>query len=138
MGRYWCATIKVLEKIDQGKELKFPNFNSQRLALHQNGVEFCQQFNGSIRTSLTATYDEVRRCAMSPNKIFHRQARDTGTSSQISLTYKGVIGCASTEALRPSSHPMICSKIVNFDRTETSLTSKWGRILPAVHWCYQK
>ena len=26
----------------------------QRLALHQNGVEFRQQFNGAIRTSLTA------------------------------------------------------------------------------------
>ena len=32
---------------------------------------------------------------------------------------------------------MICSKIVNFDRTETGLTSKWGRILPAVQWCYK-
>ena len=32
---------------------------------------------------------------------------------------------------------MICSKIVNFDRTEAGLTSKWGRISPAVQWCYQ-
>ena len=31
---------------------------------------------------------------------------------------------------------MICSKIVNFDRTEAGLTSEWGRILPAVIWCY--
>ena len=32
---------------------------------------------------------------------------------------------------------MICSKIVNFNRTEAGLTSKWGRILPAVQWSYQ-
>ena len=32
---------------------------------------------------------------------------------------------------------MICSKIVNFDRKEASLTSKWSRILPTVQWCYQ-
>ena len=32
---------------------------------------------------------------------------------------------------------MICFKIANFDRTEASLTSKWGRISPAFHWCYQ-
>ena len=32
----------------------------QRLALHQNGVEFRQQFNDSIRTSLSAPYDNVR------------------------------------------------------------------------------
>ena len=31
-----------------------------------------------------------------------------------------------------------CSKIVNFNRTEAGLTSKWGRILPAVQWFYQK
>ena len=33
----------------------------QRLALHQNGVEFRQQFNGAIRTSLSAPHDNVRR-----------------------------------------------------------------------------
>ena len=32
----------------------------QRLALHQNGVEFCEQFNGAIRTSLAAPYDNLR------------------------------------------------------------------------------
>ena len=32
----------------------------QRLALHQNGVEFRQQFNGAIRTSLSAPYDNIR------------------------------------------------------------------------------
>ena len=29
---------------------------------------------------------------------------------------------------------MICSKIVNFDRTESGLTAKLGRILPAVQF----
>ena len=33
----------------------------QKLALHENGVEFCQQFNGAIRTILTASYDDVQR-----------------------------------------------------------------------------
>ena len=37
---------------------KIVNLIVQRLALHQNGVEFCQQFNGAIRTSLTASYDD--------------------------------------------------------------------------------
>ena len=32
---------------------------------------------------------------------------------------------------------IICSKIVNFDCTEAGLTLKYGRISPAVHWCYQ-
>ena len=32
---------------------------------------------------------------------------------------------------------MICSEIVNFDRTVTGLTSKRGRILPAVELYYQ-
>ena len=31
-----------------------------------------------------------------------------------------------------------CSKIVNFCRTEAGLTSKWGRISPAVYWWHQK
>ena len=33
---------------------------------------------------------------------------------------------------------MAYSKIVNFDRPEAGLKSKWGRIWPAVQWCYQK
>ena len=28
-------------------------------------------------------------------------------------------------------------KIANFQLTEAGLTSNWGRISPAVHWCYQ-
>ena len=33
----------------------------QRLVLHQNGVEFRQQLNGAIRTSVTVPYDDVQR-----------------------------------------------------------------------------
>ena len=40
--------------------LKFPFFNSQRLALRQNGVEFHQKFTGVIRNSLIASYDVER------------------------------------------------------------------------------
>ena len=32
---------------------------------------------------------------------------------------------------------MVCSKIVNLDCREAGLTSKCGRISPAVQWCYQ-
>ena len=42
----------------------------QKLALHQNGVEFRQQFNGAIRTSLTAPYDDVRRRTRLKTLIF--------------------------------------------------------------------
>ena len=42
----------------------------QKLTLHQNGVEFHQQFNGAIRTSLSAPYDNVRCCAgLRSNKL---------------------------------------------------------------------
>ena len=33
----------------------------QRLALHQNGVDFHQQFNGAISTSISSPYDNVWR-----------------------------------------------------------------------------
>ena len=36
-----------------------------------------------------------------------------------------------------SSPGSLCSRIVNFCRAETGLTSKWGRILSAVYWCHQ-
>ena len=41
-------------------------FIVQKLALDKNGVEFRQQFNGVIRTNLTATYDDVQHCVTSP------------------------------------------------------------------------
>ena len=36
----------------------------QRLALHQNGIEFCQESSGSIRISLSTIYDVMERLAM--------------------------------------------------------------------------
>ena len=32
----------------------------QRLTLHQNGVNFGQQFNGAIRTRVTALHDNLQ------------------------------------------------------------------------------
>ena len=43
--------------------LKWSVFIVQKLALHENGVEFRQQFNGAICTSLATPYDDVRRRA---------------------------------------------------------------------------
>ena len=42
----------------------------QKLALHQNGVEFRQQFNGAIRSSLAALYDDVQ--CLATNTYRHR------------------------------------------------------------------
>ena len=42
----------------------------QKLALHQNGVKFRQQFNGAIRSSLSAPYNDVRRHASLKTLIF--------------------------------------------------------------------
>ena len=41
--------------------LKMPIFNSQKLALHQHGVEFRQKFIGDIRNTLAALYDFLQR-----------------------------------------------------------------------------
>ena len=41
------------------RALKWLIFIVQKLALHKNGVEFCQQFIGAIRTSLTTPYVNV-------------------------------------------------------------------------------
>ena len=41
--------------------LKWSILIVQKLALHQNGVEFRQQFNGVIRISIIATYDDLQR-----------------------------------------------------------------------------
>ena len=40
---------------------KIVNFDHTGAGLTSKWVEFCQQFNGAIRTSLTAPYDNVRR-----------------------------------------------------------------------------
>ena len=44
------------------RALKWSIFIVQKLALHKNGVEFHQKFNGTILTSLTAPYNDVGRC----------------------------------------------------------------------------
>ena len=44
--------------------LKSPIFVIQKLALHENGVEFHQQSIGDIRISLATFYDVVRRRKM--------------------------------------------------------------------------
>ena len=44
--------------------LKLSIFVAQRLALHQNGVEFRQLSIGDIRISLDTSYDVVRRRAV--------------------------------------------------------------------------
>ena len=70
----------------------------QRLALHQNVIEFHQQFNGAIRASLTALYDDVRRRATSPKNLLpethththmqgHRHAQ-IGLYSEVALAKK--------------------------------------------------
>ena len=52
---------------------KIVNFDCtvQKLVLHQNGVEFHQQFNGAIGASLTALalYDDARRLATLPKIV---------------------------------------------------------------------
>ena len=40
---------------------KIVNFDHTGAGLTSKWVEFCQQFNGAIRTSLTAQHDDVRR-----------------------------------------------------------------------------
>ena len=42
---------------------KWSFFIVQKLALHKNAVEFRQQFNGAICTSLATPYNDVRRRA---------------------------------------------------------------------------
>ena len=42
--------------------LKLPILIVQRLDLLKNGVEFLEQFNGAIGTSVTAPYDDTRSC----------------------------------------------------------------------------
>ena len=69
-----------------------------KLVLHQNGVEFRQQLNGAIRTSLTATYGDVRRHTVSLRKL--------GLEPLIELLAKvGVVGCGDSNTL-PCSAPI--------------------------------
>ena len=53
--------VQILCEWSQRPMFKNCQCLSQSLALHQNGVEFCQLFNGAIRISLSAPYDNVWR-----------------------------------------------------------------------------
>ena len=50
-----------MRAVPEAYVLKFSILVAQRLALHQNGVEFLQLSIGDIRISLATTYDVVRR-----------------------------------------------------------------------------
>ena len=53
------------------------------------------------------------------------------------IQFMNISQCVNKQEQLSSGH-MICSKIVNFYRTEAGLTSKWGRISPGVCRCHQK
>ena len=52
----FMGQIKVRAPSRKLWEMKLPKLNSQMLALHENGVEFRQQFNGAIKNSLTTSH----------------------------------------------------------------------------------
>ena len=54
-------TVRV---VPEAYVLRLSIFVAQRLALHQNGVEFCQLSIGDIRISLATSFDVVRRRAV--------------------------------------------------------------------------
>ena len=54
------TTHQKQDRVVNSSGLKLSIFIVQKLALHKNGVEFCQQFNGDIRASLTALHDDIR------------------------------------------------------------------------------
>ena len=56
---FWFIIISEIDP--NGQCSKIVNFNRTEAGLTSKWVEFCQQFNGAIRTSLTAPYDNVRR-----------------------------------------------------------------------------
>ena len=65
MGRL-CTTWVVLRpfvkqvRVVNSWGLKWSVFIVQKLALHKNGVEFRQQSNGAICTSLATPYDDKK------------------------------------------------------------------------------
>ena len=56
---------------------------SRILNFDQNGVEFRQQINGAIRTSLTALNDDEQRRATSPRNFLQKFVTDTVTKRLI-------------------------------------------------------
>ena len=65
----------------RGQCSKIVNSILQRLAFHQNLVEFYQQFNGAIRTSLTASYVNARCCEMSSSFCLDQMVGRSGGKS---------------------------------------------------------
>ena len=60
------------------------------LALHQNGVEFCQQFIGAIINSLIASYDNVRCRAMSLRKDLYQVLLGIYLCQRLTVEFKGI------------------------------------------------
>ena len=51
----------VVKELDVEEALKSPIFVKEKAAAPKIGVEFCQGTNGTIRNSLTTSYDVARR-----------------------------------------------------------------------------
>ena len=51
----------VVKELNDEEVLKLPIFVEQKAAAQKNGVEFSQGTNGTIRSSLTTSYDVARR-----------------------------------------------------------------------------
>ena len=58
--------------------------------MHQNWVEFHQQFNDAIRTSPTTLYDDVQCRATSPKNLLHRYRHSQGHRENFERTYKNI------------------------------------------------
>ena len=54
------------------------NFNCTKADSTSKGGEFSQQFNGAIKTSPTASYDDVRRWLMSQRNLLHMHKQKQG------------------------------------------------------------
>ena len=63
---------------------KLVNFDCTEGGLKSNGVEFSQQFNDAIRTSLATVYNDVQHCVILPENVLHTQ-RQTQPGSQGNL-----------------------------------------------------
>ena len=67
---YFFGLSFLASLVQKDSVLKSSILIVQKLALHQNGVEFRQQFNGSIRSSLTPPFDDIRRRARLKISLF--------------------------------------------------------------------
>ena len=71
----FCFLKKIWNHLEGRGALKLSILIVQKPALHQNGVEFRQQFIYAIRTSLINSYDDVQHRAISLE--FCLKPRDT-------------------------------------------------------------